>query len=674
MTLKRQLLILGLLTLLIPIAGVVFVTELEDALRSQEQQRLAQRTVQFTRQLAGSQALATLSPVPTDGRILYARALPRRPILDGYGDDWTTHSDPDALPKLRNGGDGIGWLAGIYGDQLYLYLRAHQPQPVYYHPDAPRQAHDQLRLYRRDQRGELQRWTVRTPAPGSVTARGPDGPDHRVQGTWQALGDGYAIELRMPLPHLGDGFGFTLYRTTPEGPAQASDQWGLQDDRLPVFRRPLNVAPVLAPFLEPGTALTLIDREGWIMGREQQPSPPRNAFDFDQAGVDDIGQQILLQGLRTLLESRQPDSQPLTDTGHRLAGPIISRAIGSGQPQQAYTRTADEDAPALTVTAPLPGRPDLWLVARQSTDAIISLSSNTLGRVLSVSVLLVGLLLLALVGYASWLSWRLRQLGQRVNAAVDAEGRVQGEYHPLHSHDELGALSRQIGRMVANLRGYTGYLESFASKLTHELKTPLAVVRSSLDNLRHNAPNDLQRPYLERAEQGAERLSRILHAMSEASRLERSIEHTETEHFDLAQAVSMAAEAYRGLDGRIGHEGPESGLPVDGAPELLMQALDKLVDNARDFTPADGRITIRLEGNAREVRLSVENDGPPLPRELGSEIFESFVSLRERTGDDSHLGQGLVIARLITQFHGGTLTGRNRSNGQGVIFTLSLPL
>lgn len=123
------------------------------------------------------------------------------------------------------------------------------------------------------------------------------------------------------------------------------------------------------------------------------------------------------------------------------------------------------------------------LVLEESLDQLLALSGSTLGSVISRSVLLIIGLMLVLLGYASWLSWRITRLQRAVSASIDDDGRVLGTLPPAKAKDELGDLSRQFSQMVDRLQGYTDYLESFSRRLSHELKTPVAVVRSSLENL-----------------------------------------------------------------------------------------------------------------------------------------------------------------------------------------------
>jgi signal transduction histidine kinase len=117
---------------------------------------------------------------------------------------------------------------------------------------------------------------------------------------------------------------------------------------------------------------------------------------------------------------------------------------------------------------------------------------------------------------------------------------------------------------------------------------------------------------------------------------------------------------------------PESAF-ISGVADLLVQALDKFMDNAASFCPVGAGIELGLAAVDDGWAISVENDGPPLPPEMQHRLFEPMVSLRTQTDEGVHLGLGLHVARLIGEFHGGSVAAQNRSSGNGVRFSLQLP-
>ena len=222
-----------------------------------------------------------------------------------------------------------------------------------------------------------------------------------------------------------------------------------------------------------------------------------------------------------------------------------------------------------------------------------------------------------------------------------------------------------------------GYLESMASRLSHELRTPIAVVRSSLENLHMEDLPDSSRTYIARAEAGVSRLSSILNRMSEANRMEQSLASTEVERFDLGRLLEECVAGYRmarpgmALDLSL----PRHPVWVEGAPDLMAQLLDKLVENAFDFAAPGSavRLVLAFVGESH-AGLAVENRGPTLPEDLKERLFESMVSGRAGEGGETpHLGLGLYVARMIAGFHGGELSAANLADGSGVRFEVRLP-
>ena len=113
---------------------------------------------------------------------------------------------------------------------------------------------------------------------------------------------------------------------------------------------------------------------------------------------------------------------------------------------------------------------------------------------------------------------------------------------------------------------------------------------------------------------------------------------------------------------------------MQASPDLLAQLMDKLVDNAADFAPSGSWIRIALSHDANSCCIAVSNPGSSLPEELQGQLFDSMVSRREEKDRKPHLGLGLFIVRLITQFHGGEASAKNLPENGGVIFSITLPL
>jgi two-component system sensor histidine kinase ChvG len=227
--------------------------------------------------------------------------------------------------------------------------------------------------------------------------------------------------------------------------------------------------------------------------------------------------------------------------------------------------------------------------------------------------------------------------------------------------------------VLRQLADYNDYLRTLASKLSHELRTPLAIVTSSLENLEHEPLNEASADYAARARSGADRLRRILTAMSEASRVEELMAHAEPEAFDLSAALASTVIAYRDVYPARTFEfnSDLKSAATQGSPELIIQMLDKLVDNAVGFSGEGDSIEIGLAKEHDALLLSVSNPGPPLPERMRHQMFDSMVSMRPGE-DNKHLGLGLYVAKLIAEGHGGKIDAENTDDG--VTFRVSLPM
>jgi len=315
---------------------------------------------------------------------------------------------------------------------------------------------------------------------------------------------------------------------------------------------------------------------------------------------------------------------------------------------------------------------------QETTNKILAMRYQTLE--LLIAFMLVVLLSYALIQGAlvRSVSKRLDDLSDQTKNAFDKDGKIVGRIIPHESRDEIGVLSRSLSSISIRLKDYTQYLENLSRRLSHELNTPIAVVRSSLELLSKTASKEQSQVYMERAAGGIRRLDNLVKRMSEASALEASLTSEELEVIDLCALVTVSVEEYQAAYG--GHQFKvvfaESPLRVKVSPEAFRQMLDKLIENANEFSEPGSSIDIALSLIGSEVMLQVTNQGPLIPVEHQAQIFDSMVSDRRHTTQSSeqgHLGLGLYIVRLVAQFHGGKVSVRNRPDQDGVTFEVTIP-
>ena len=409
--------------------------------------------------------------------------------------------------------------------------------------------------------------------------------------------------------------------------------------------------------------LTVTEANGWRVATT-------GSLENGQGDPQRLG---LVRRIYSLVVERGVDAELAgPDPLGREQQPYIASAL-DGREDGSWFRSFDSGRAVVAVAAPVTtdGEVAGAVILQQGTDAILSLRSAGLSRLINLTFVTTIVVAAVLLGYATWLSRRIRALSIAAEQALENETLSRSLPSAL-AEDEIGDLSRSFSWVLQQLGEYNDYLRSLASKLSHELRTPLAIVTSSLENLDHEPLNEASQGYTARAREGADRLRRILSAMSEASRVEELMANAEPERFDLKAVLTSTVDAYRDvyaarkfrLDSDLGEA------EMTGSPELLIQMLDKLVDNAVDFSADGDAIVIGLRRIDGALRLSVANPGPALPERMRAQLFDSMVSVR--SGKDSrHLGIGLYIAKLIAEGHGGRIGADNIEGGAE--FTVVLP-
>lgn len=421
----------------------------------------------------------------------------------------------------------------------------------------------------------------------------------------------------------------------------------------------------------------------WVVNRELKllalagSLKPQSAEGGEKSAVERGWHALLAR----IIPRPAEDFDDAIDEDVLASGREMTRAL-LGAAASRVRKTADGRAVIVSAAHPIWSRDNVVgaVMVEETTHSILSVRNQALERLLVVTLTVFAVAAVVLLGFATRLSGRIRRLRDEAESAVDARGRLTRLTSGSEAGDEIGDLSRSFSAVLAKLAQHHGYLESLAGRLSHELRTPIAVVRSSLENLRLERDPARAQVYLERAEEGLVRLSKILTRMSEATRLEQSLGAEARERYDLAAVAAECVGGYRLAYPQQAFElqPPEQPLPVVGSPDLFVQLLDKLVANAADFSDAGAPVRIALSRDGGSARLVVANAGPPLPAEVQGRLFGAMISSRHDRGGigdgGPHLGLGLYIARLIAEFHGGTIAAANLPGGSGVMVTVMLPL
>lgn len=245
--------------------------------------------------------------------------------------------------------------------------------------------------------------------------------------------------------------------------------------------------------------------------------------------------------------------------------------------------------------------------------------------------------------------------------------------------DEIGALARALSDMTAALRQRIDATEAFAADVAHELKNPLASLRSAVDTLDQVEAPELRRQLTGVVRDDVARLDRLITDIAAASRLEAELSRARWDIVDLGELTAGVVDAYaragRPESARVVFAPPPPGSAlVRGDGGRLAQVLRNLIDNALSFSPSVGQVRVSVAPEGPAVRLCVEDDGPGVPEDLREAIFQRFYS--ERPDGETfgrHSGLGLSIARAIVDAHDGVITAGDRNDGGGAMFSVRLP-
>jgi len=675
MNLRRQLLLVSLLTLVLPWAGCEFIRETESALRQSQQQMLSGTASAVAESLERYPEEFPVEPggkhTPADQ--LYGHRLETAPLIDGYVNDW-----PLPAESLRQigGADGpIRFVLGLHGRHLYLYAAVTDNEVVYASPstiavDDGQDSADRVVLVSANPPMASESLMFAAEAPGPVIAWFQSsfgfGPEATVQAHWQDVAGGYQVEARIPMNLLGTHLGINVVNAASEREAGIRSTSFVGQVPGPFVTISPDLTSLAEKLVQPGTRMLITDRYGW---RIAAVGTPGTTMQPSQGAVSNW----LRIAYKALVEPGTEPAFAEPDPSGRERQPYIATAL-DGRTSESWFRSLESGKAIVAVAEPVSGNGSTIgaVVLQQGTDAILSLRNEGLARLMNVTIVATLLVAAALLGYATWLSRRIRRLSGAAEEAVEGAA-IRTALPSADAADEIGDLSRSFSYVLGQLADYNDYLRSLASRLSHELRTPLAIVTSSLENLEHEGLEGAPADYTARARDGADRLRRILNAMSEASRVEELMEHGEPEAFDLESVVSPTVDAYRDVypERRFEFDCTATTTTMRGSPELLIQMLDKLVDNAADFSANGDVIRISLESGDAGLVLGVHNPGPPLPERMRSQLFDSMVSVRS-DGSDRHLGLGLYVAKLIAEGHGGRITAENADDG--VRFSVILPV
>src|SRR3954469_24332776 len=245
--------------------------------------------------------------------------------------------------------------------------------------------------------------------------------------------------------------------------------------------------------------------------------------------------------------------------------------------------------------------------------------------------------------------------------------------------DEIGLLARAVSDMSQSLRQRIDNMEAFAADVTHELKNPLASLRSAVEGLERVDDSELRQRLMRIAREDVGRLDRLINDISEAARTDAELARATFERVDLGPLIEQLVGSWETRretgDARLAFARPrKNSAVVMGKPDRLARAINNIIDNAISFSPPAGLVEIAATRVGDEVRIRIDDEGPGVPSEAREAIFNRFHSVRpEGEQFGRHSGLGLAIARAIVEGHDGEIDVQDRDDApSGARFTIRL--
>jgi two-component system, OmpR family, sensor histidine kinase ChvG len=434
-----------------------------------------------------------------------------------------------------------------------------------------------------------------------------------------------------------------------------------------------------------GTRIRLYEPQGTLIADNWQ-NPKAVRFELEDPTTAGFRREsaILIDRLIDFLtgQNEMPRfSKPQVDSA--AAWTEVEEAARTGRPVTAARQTADRLVvlqAAVPVQSSGMARPAVVLLTVDTPDVIDLVRRE---RTSSFLVFLVVLLFsLALSIYlARTIVVPLRQLAFAAHRV--RLGRQRDVVVPRlpHRRDEIGGLARAIADMTAALRQRIDATEAFAADVAHELKNPLASLRSAVEALGSVKDEAGRAQLFGLIEEDVRRIDRLITDIAAASRLDAELSRTRFQPVDVARLTEGLVAAYTAggparRDVKFQTKVPNPGeAMVNADADRLAQVLNNLIDNAISFSGEGATVEVAVARNAGQVDIEVTDSGPGVPPEARDAIFERFYS--ERTEGQEygrHSGLGLSIARAIVEVMDGRIEVTDRPDGaQGSLFRVSIP-
>lgn len=370
--------------------------------------------------------------------------------------------------------------------------------------------------------------------------------------------------------------------------------------------------------------------------------------------------------------------QALDAHGHPV--PIISDALDRAHDQwqaQLDNGSITETEPVRIITWPVRDQDGVFFVVAGQSLKEIQQAQRQLLLLLAISTPLA--LILASLG-GLWIADRALKPVDRITKAAERIGRgnFNERVEEPRTKDEIGRLAATFNEMIAKLNQAFQREREFTAYASHELKTPLAIIRGDIEvALRRERSTEEYRRVLSSSLEEIERLTRLTEDLLTLARTDAGERMLELAPVSLNQLAEEAHAYIKPLADSTGvqfsYELPQPPVVIEGDEKRLKQLFVNLLDNAIKYTPAGGDVRLKLASHDSSAIIEVADTGRGIPADAMPHIFERFYRHADpRDTRASGFGLGLAISKWIVDAHGGSIEVES-NEGRGSRFTVKLP-
>ena len=482
-----------------------------------------------------------------------------------------------------------------------------------------------------------------------------------VEGYSKETVAGYLVEIKMPFEWVSNYIEIKIANVSPSLLSLSFDTTSL----IPIIPQSQLLNEKLKG-ISPLNKLYITNKNGWILyesSDEHFTNLTSTTSNRDDSFLLSLYKQLVNKDLASIDTLKGVDL-------FTIENPIIRSSL-EGSPGSVWLLDEVGRDSILMTSTPIEIEENIvgMILMEDSASSISSLTGRLLNIFMIQFILFTSVIWALLLLFSKSLASRITHLATAAENAINSEGDLIILLPDNLSKDEVGTLSRSFSSLLDRLNEQRDYLITLKGKLAHELRTPLAIITTSINNIRLNrSPQQIidDGKHLERIEGATRRLEMMISKMSETNQIEDAIRTTTKQVFNFINFFDEYTESIKLTSSKIikiNNNTPPGYKPmIKGDQDLIAQAFDKIFQNAFDFA-VDNTVMVTINAHPKETSIDVYNQGPPLIVKNNINWFSPLQSIRASDEEKDHMGFGLYLAKLIINFHSGEIAIANKDKG-----------